>query len=254
MRNQLTYYNGTYTESITSNLNTNRGFLYGDGLFETIIYKNGIIQYLSSHIERLKKGLKTLNISFNHENLENLLNEVLTKNLVENTNVRIKIIVFRNTGGLYTPSDNSSSVIITTQDLIEPTSIIPTLGVCENIKLPKSPLGNLKTISSLPYVLASIEKDNSIFDELIILNTNNEICECTSSNIFWRKGDTYFTPSLETGCIEGIMRKQVILELNNKKKNINEGVYSLEDIYNSDEIFVTNVTGRKTVIDFKPHF
>ena len=79
--------------------------------------------------------------------------------------------------------------------------------------------------------------------DLIILNTQGIVAESISSNLFWVKEDVFYTPSLESGCLNGVMRKQIIKSLNNQNKELKEGMFSIEELKNAESIFCTNVTG-----------
>lgn len=245
--------NGEFINENSSEKHLNRGFLYGDGLFETLIYENKELKFFDDHCLRLRHGLNALsiNFSFSNHDLETFIIDLLKKKEALQESNKVKIVIWRNEGGLYTPTDNDSSFMITTQPYTKPNDTVQLLGVSKKTTLPKTDLGNLKTISALPYVLASLEKKETGFDELLILNTNNEICECTSSNIFWKKNGTYYTPSLASGCIAGVMRKQIIEKLKKEGKTIIEGDFFLDELKDANEIFISNITGIKKVVTFK---
>ena len=114
--------------------------------------------------------------------------------------------------------------------------MIKSLGLAHTVRLVNSMTSAFKTLSSLPYVLASNEKNNSHFGELVLTDTDLNVSECTSSNIFWIEDDRLFTPPLETGCVDGIMRKQI-----KESFHVIEQSVTYPELSNKKVIFSTNV-------------
>jgi branched-chain amino acid aminotransferase len=114
------------------------------------------------------------------------------------------------------------------------------IDVYDELTKPVNILSNLKTCNSLIYVLAGIFKNQNALDEVMILNQHGFLCESISSNVFVVYDRKLYTPSLNEGCIGGVMR-QVVMRL--AKEN---GIELVEaqvnpDILNeADEVFITN--------------
>lgn len=232
----------------------NRGFAYADGLFETMIAHQGKIDYWTDHLERLLAGLQFLEISPQKKLLETLpaqIKELIKENGIQSS-ARVKLTLWRNSGGLYTPTEASFSYVITATPFNEIDPTIESLSICSDLKLPKSPLGNFKTINSLYYVKAGLFKSRSKADDLILLNTHDEVCECTSSNLFWKKNEVYYTPALETGCIAGIMRKNFLKQLQSQNKKVVEGIFTSSDLVDAHCYYLTNVTGIRKCLNLIP--
>lgn len=236
-----------------SHLAENRGLAYGDGLFETMIVQNGQINYWEDHLKRLLSGLNFLEINPQKNLLDTIPSQIQT--LIKENEIgdhaRAKLMIWRNTGGLYTPTEHSFSFLITVAPFDPELRPLGSLAICEELRLPKSSIGNFKTINSMYYVKAGLLKARAQADDLILLNTNQEVCECTSSNLFWKKNNTYYTPALETGCIAGVMRKNFLKELASKGNQVIEGVFTRSDLLGADCYYLTNVTGIRTCLDLK---
>lgn len=231
---------------------SDRAFQYGDGVFESIKYENNTLYFFEEHYARLEKGLTILNIEIPKDFKNTLKKEIIELIATNNLKTsRVKIIVWRKEGGLYTPNNNQLNYIITTDKLVRSTDVIYKLGIAKSIRIPVNQLSGLKTLNCLPYILAGIEKKNSDCDELVLLNTKDKICECTSSNVFWKKGDIVYTPSLESGCIAGIERAIQIEELREQSILVKEGLFTIENLESATSVWTTNSFSRKVVKEFK---
>lgn len=231
----------------------NRSFKYGDGVFETIICDGSKIKFWSDHVERLLNGLSLLGILFEnyfHTQLYSNILSLIEKNKHKNV-TRVRLHVWRCEGGFYTPSDNNFEYIIETSDTILPNTPFITTDVCQKIQLSYSTISHLKTCNSLPYIIACIEKASRNLDDLIILDTNGNIAEATSSNIFWTKGKNWYTSSLRTGCIGGVARKNIIRELNYLNIKFSEGEFPIQSLEEADSILLSNVTNIRAAKSFR---
>lgn len=244
----ISCFNGKFLESVSIDPTLNRGFMYGDGLFESIRIESKSILNYDRHFERLEKGMFCLELEKNKEFKEKLKNEILatcdSNNLEES---RVKVIVWRNAGGFFTPSQKSFSYLITCATLIIQNDPIKEIGIADTIRIPITSLSNLKTLNNLYYILAGIEKKNRKLDEIILLNTAGYVCECSSSNLFWKKNEVVYTPSLESGCIAGTKRALEIETLRNQNIVVIEGFFTTEDLKEAEKIWATNTFGTRLV-------
>jgi 4-amino-4-deoxychorismate lyase len=226
-----------------------RAFCYGDGLFETIKIENEQILFFDYHFERLEKGLKILGFQFDSKlknSLKNHISETLKASKL--SDARAKLILWRKSGGLYAPTHLDFNFLISCDALKLSKSIIESIGIAQTIKIAPNELSNLKTLNSLPYVMAGIEKTNRNLDELILINTENILCEASNSNIFWEKDGDFFTPSLDCGCIDGIGRRVFIEKIKNEKRNLIEGKFTAEDLKLASEIYFTNAIQTRKLV------
>jgi branched-chain amino acid aminotransferase len=226
---------------------SNRGFRYGDGLFESMRYMNGQLKFLDLHIDRVLKGMEILKLenSFHLDSwfLREKVEELARRNKI-GPDARFRLTVFRDSGGLYSPESNKMAYVLECQSMDESQYTFNNKGLIIDVydELTKSVniLSNLKTCNSLIYVLAGIFKNQYKLDEVMILNQHGFLCESISSNVFVVYDKKLYTPSLNEGCIGGVMR-QVVMRL-----AIENGIELIEaqvnpDILNeADEVFITN--------------
>lgn len=210
-----------------------RGFLFGDGVFETCRIVNGKIYNFNAHYQRLNSGLNNLKIKAKISDLEQKSLKLIAKNKVKNGILRIAISRGVGSKG-YLPSDNCQALtIISTKNKSTKPKIV-NLGQSSH----KTPLLNLgKTSNSLPYILTKIEAQEQGFFDSVMLCSNNNIAETGSCNIFWVKNGQIFTPSQDCSIIMGTIRQkllQICPEITEIKANI-------DNLKEADEIFLTNV-------------
>lgn len=225
----------------------NRAFQYGDGLFETIIYKQGHIRFLEDHYTRLMNGAKAFRMqvppAFSLPYLDEHIYKLIEANGLTD-NARVRVHLWRKSGGAYTPLCNEADFCITAQALSVSThSMKDKVYFFEDIKLAASPLSRFKTCNALPYVMAGIAMTEQGVNDMILLDVHGHVAECVASNIFWIKEHTLYTPGLESGCIEGIMRKQILRKASELQISIQEGLYSKDDILSAEAVFCCNVAG-----------
>ena len=102
----------------------------------------------------------------------------------------------------------------------------------------------------MKYVVAGIEKVERGFDEIILLDHNGHVSEALSSNLFWKIDQSFFTPPLSTGCIDGIMRNWLMSELKNKGFEVREELIHARDLLTAESIFTTNAMGIRYIMEF----
>lgn len=251
-------YNGAIIPSAQQVLQlNNRAFRYGDGLFESMRMIKGTLQYANLHARRLQLGIKALNLDNQFDLDANFLREkaveLSTRNKAKNG--RIRLTVFRDSDGLYTPDDNKIGYAMEWETLEDQNYTLNTRGlimnVYEEIPKPINILSNLKTCNSLNYIMAGIYKQRNRLDDVFILNHNGFLCESISSNIFIKYKGILYTPALSEGCIRGVMRQAVIeLALKNSIP-VTEAQINPQILNEAEEVFITNATrGVQWVLGF----
>ncbi len=246
------FYNGDIINDSAINIEfDDRAFMYGDGLFETLIFEQGQIKFELYHKERLQSGMEAMNLvcptGITIDSIFKNIDQLVNKSGHQSTRVRLQ--VWRSSGGLYTPLNNECNILATCapyeigQELIK-----RKVSFSKTVRLIESKWSAYKTISAMPYVQAGIEKTQRKLDDLILLDHQDHISECTSSNIFWKKGSTYYTPSLATGCIDGVMRKHIINTLEKNQTSIEIGEYHIDVLERATEVFTSNVTGTSPLL------
>ena len=240
-------YNGEILSQSALLTTNNRAFRYGDGLFESIRSFEGNIPFLEQHLSRLTQGMKILGYNvcdcLSGNNLLAQITALLNKNDIKNS-ARIRLTVFRKDGGLYASEDNDFNYIIEVQEMEHPIYSLQTkgliVGIAKNIEKPINQLSDLKTANALLMVLAANQAKKKSWDDALILNNMGNIAEATSSNLFIIKGQTIFTPPIEDGAMNGIMRQQIAHIVKQSDYKLRVTSLQSKDIEEADEIFLTN--------------
>ena len=246
----LVYNSDLVAETDKSVSINDRAFRYGDGLFETIRYERNRVWFWPDHYARLTAGMKALHLAIlpnlSAEGLHQSVLQLLEANGLTDQPARVKIQVWRQTGGLYTPTNNHANLLITTQPG-RPFAITEraTAGIFEDVRLTHSPYSSFKTLSSLPYVMAGIAKQERGLDEVILLNADPEgyLAECQASNLFWFEEGVLYTPALETGCVNGIMRQHLLRTAAAIGQPVNVSFHARHSLSLAEAVFACNVSG-----------
>jgi branched-subunit amino acid aminotransferase/4-amino-4-deoxychorismate lyase len=250
MIKQVINHNGNYVFKDEPILTAdNRGFKYGDGLFESMRFSNGKLKFADLHSDRLQSGMKALRLEgysqIDSYFLQEKAEELCRRNKILH-NARLRLSVFRNGGGLYTPLENKYAYTLEATPLnshlyeLNPKGLI--MDVYEDVPKALNILSNFKTSNALLYVMAGIYKEQNKLDEAFILNQNGFLCESVSANVFVVYQKKIYTPALSEGCIAGVMR-QVIMDIA-KSNNIEmvEAQINSAILKEADEVFLTNAS------------
>ncbi|WP_111669973.1 aminotransferase class IV [Algoriphagus litoralis] len=216
----------------------NRAMNFGDGLFETMVFGGEKIKFFGYHIDRLKRGLEVLKLEIPHSSLERLESWILE--YFAGQNLRIRWNIFRAGTGKYTPESKVGIQTLQIQKLTLAPLVKSQSSFSEQVSLYPSPWSPFKTLSALPYVMAGQERIERGLDELILLDYTGKVAEACASNIFWRKGNKVFTPSLSCGGIDGVGRRAILSKI---PRLIMEGIFGPNDLLKADQVWVSNVTG-----------
>ncbi len=222
---------------------SDRGFQYGDGLFETIEIIDGIPVFLDQHINRLIAGCKRLLIP--SPDLSILKKEAfqLAKN---SKHAVLKLIVTRGSGGR--GYRQPSTIEATRLFSLHPYPSYPGEIADQGIKvrfcttrLGSNPvLAGIKHLNRLEQVLARAEWDSIDIYEGLMMDLNDQVIEGTMSNIFFAKDSCLYTPEITQCGVQGIIRDIIKQIAREHQIPVIETAISQDDIYNADEVFVTN--------------
>ncbi len=240
-------YNGKYYEEGTPIINADsRALRYGDGIFETIKFKNNESILLDEHLKRLWLGMDLLKFEkpklFTRQFLRDELEKLLKKN--NDSAARVRINIFKGNGGLYDAENHHPNFIIQTMPLKSETERLNTNGlqVCiyrDALKAIDN-FSNLKHNNFLPYFMGAQFAKSEKCNDAIILNHHLQICDTTIANIFIIKDGKVYTPSLEEGCVAGIMRQFIITHLHGLVTEVVECSLTEDMLLNADEVFFSN--------------
>ncbi|HEY6161293.1 MAG TPA: aminotransferase class IV [Bacteroidia bacterium] len=226
----------------------NRSFRYGDGIFETIRFANGKIQFLDKHVKRIHHSLGVIKIDvpsgYNEDYFRPEIEKLVRQNGVEK-GARIRLTLFRKEGGYYTPHNDEPNFLIECEPIDEAYYNLNPKGYSIDIypdyKKSINKLSNIKSNNALLNVLAGVYRKQNDLDDCVILNQNFGIAECISSNIFAVKNGVLYTPPIMDGCVDGIMRRHIIEVARANRISVYEVSLQMNVLLNSDEIFLTNV-------------
>lgn len=218
----------------------NRGYKWGDGVFETMKVFQGRLLLESFHFERLFASLQLIGIekgdAFTQNNLVALVLELCQLNNCSH-HARIRLAVFRT-------EDNTAGYTIEAVPLAEEVSQWQadglTLALYPFARKSMDAFANLKSANFLPYVLAQRYAEEKAADDALVINAQNRLCDSSRANLFLVKGKNIYTPALHEGCVNGVMRRVVIEEA--KKLGYRVHLHEVEEelLMAADEVFLTN--------------
>jgi branched-chain amino acid aminotransferase len=185
-------------------------------------------------------------MNFTLEFLESQIQDLIRSNDLSGITVRVKLIVFRNSNGLYLPDNNSVEFIISTKTLNEDFYQLQdksyVIDLYKDYFVSADLLSTLKTNNRIINVTGSIYAKENELDNCLLLNNQKHVVEALNANIFLVKGNTIKTPPLSDGCIKGVMRKQIVDIIKLLPDfTIEESQISPFELQQADEIFLTNV-------------
>ena len=234
----------------------NRGFKYGDGIFETIKVVHKKVIFWEDHYFRLMASMRMLRMKIPMEfTLEFLEKEILKTVAVleEGASFRVRLNVFRKDGGLYTPKTNAINYLIEASESNYKTKETYEIDVFKDFYNYSGLLSTIKTNNRMLNTLASIYANENDLDNCILVNERKGVVEVANANIFIVKNNIVKTPALTEGCIKGVVRSKVIdILTKNKDFTIEETVISPFEIQKADEVFITNaIMGIQAVTKYK---
>jgi 4-amino-4-deoxychorismate lyase len=219
------------------------GFLYGMGLFETMRTYKGHPFLLNDHLRRLQSGLDTLNIKLNLEALDipRIISSLSEKNSLPDSYLRLNISAGEGEIGLRTAPYEQPNILLFQKEL---PSIMP-LREKEAVLLqltrntPETSV-RLKSHHYFNNIAAKREVGDDPGTEGLFLTKEGYLAEGVTSNIFWVKEGRMYTPSLETGILNGITREYIIELSKRLGITCETGLYRTEELHQSSEAFFTN--------------
>jgi branched-chain amino acid aminotransferase len=253
--------NGTILEDSEAYLSVeNRGFAYGDAVFETIKVNSKPL-FWEAHYFRLMASMRILRMEipmhFTPEFLESQIMDLVDIQSEKAKSYRVKLTVFRATGGYYTPTSNAVKFTIVLapldSDIYNSYTDSCEIELFKDYFIAPNLLSTLKTNNKAINVVGSIFAKENNYDNCLLLNTNKNIIEALNGNVFLVKDNVIKTPPLADGCLKGIIREQLIDMISKSDKyDLLETSISPFELQKADEIFITNVVqGIKPVTKFR---
>ena len=254
--------NGTILEKHKAAISiSNRGLNYGDAIFETLRVSAGKIYFWEDHYFRLMASMRILRMeipmNFTQEYLETQILATIEANGAITAAYRIKILVWRQEGGLYSPTTNEIDFSVQCSDLQNSFYLVSQdhyeVELFKDHYITSGLLSTLKTNNKIINVLGSIFAKENGYENCLLLNEKKQIVEALNGNLFLVKGDVIKTPPLKDGCLKGIMRKQILDILADLfDYDVQEVSISPFELQKADEMFVTNViTGIQSITKYR---
>jgi len=243
----------------------NRGFAYGDALFETVRANGLKLLFWEDHYFRLMASMRIMRMqipmNFTLEYLEKqIIDTISSHGLPQSQSVRVKFSVYRDSEGLYTPEKNEVGFFISIKKIDSPFYLLNNfqdnsyrIELYKDHYLPNDLLATLKSNNRALNVLAGIFAKENEYNNLLLLNTEKKVVEAINGNVFLVKGNTIKTPPLKDGGINGVFRKQLI-DLIKKQGDfvLEENSISTFELQKANELFVTNViSGFTSVTNYR---
>lgn len=241
----IIYLNGQYIEEKDATLSPfDHGFLYGIGVFETFTSLAGQVFLLDWHLERLNQSLRDLCIESTIEKpfVLDIIHTLINQNLITGGHARIRFNVSAGRGNGFSADPYEEPVVFVMISPFRPESIVDEKqGIILDTRrnTPEGPR-RLKSHHYMNNLLAKREIGNDPSVEGIFLTKEDDVAEGITSNLFWRKKDVIYTPSLDTGILNGVTRRYCIETLQASGIPLIEGRYPLSHLLSADEAWMTN--------------
>lgn len=226
--------NGKFTDSRDAKISVfDRGFLYGDGLFETMRAYAGSIFLPDEHLARLFNSSKNLGIKipYSKKELREASHSSIRRNRLKDAYIRITVT-------------RGGNAIILTKEFEERPRRDYIDGASAKVSSMRSnehsPLAGMKTLNFMNYLIAKEEAKAGGYGEAILLNTKGDVAEGATSNIFLVKNGRLLTPSLDSGILPGITRRAIIGIASRLKIAVVEKHVLYKELSTANEVFVTN--------------
>ncbi|MDA9636694.1 aminotransferase class IV [SAR86 cluster bacterium] len=241
----ICYLNGDYLNIEEARISPlDRGFIFGDAIYEVIACYDKKPFKLKLHIERLLKNLESIKIDLelSNSNLSDIINQVINKNNSVNQVIYLQISRGPEAIRDHTPQDNSTPTIFVSSF---PMKVIPKIDIepvevimQDDFRWRKSSIKATSLLASVIYKMEAKEKNVSE----VILHEKGLITEGSVSNIFCVKDKIIKTPSLEANILPGVTRKTLIEIIQKSEYGITEVDISIDELFDSDEVWISNTT------------
>ena len=258
----IVFLNGQFVPELQAVVPVNdRGFMYGDGLFETMRVCNGRPFRMAQHLERMMRGADFLKIKcpFTPGELQEFAGQLIGQNQMPEAVLRVTLTRGPGERG-YTPQTDSRPTVVMTLHTAPgaPASgtarsdpslfqAVPEAGapiqwrlITSSYRIPAGdPLSSFKTANKLIHIMARMEAVEKDADEALLVNTNGEVAETASGNLFWVYQDNICTVPTGRGVLPGITREVVLEICQTLGLPVNKRIIKPEALRNSEGIFIT---------------
>ena len=221
-----------------------RGFVLGDGVFETIAIRHGQPAHLCLHLLRMRAGAMRLGIRYEWDDIQ--IGEAIASLVASSKSgllaARLTLSRGASARGVLPDRDSTSTLLITVAPVDEPPSRVEAIISRITCRNEKSPLASLKTTNYLDNILARQDAQQSGANEAVLLNTVGRVAEASAANILLWLSGRLFTPPVADGALPGIARAVLM-----QACDINERSLTEKELLTADALFLTNSLGVREV-------
>ena len=237
----------------------NRGFLVADGVFESMRFTDNCVPYLGLHVARMHAATEAHGMDVPSSLQESELKESLEtwkQTWSFEGDARIRLTVYREGQGKYTPDTDNTSWVATVERMEDRGYLLASKGldvdIYQDMHKHVSPVSRYKNIASTVYVHAARHARIQGWGDALILNADQKIIESSRSNLFVVSNGVLYTPSMDDGCVGGIMRAVLIRTALDHGVKVYECTLTPQTLLQADELFLTNaVRGIEWVASYK---
>ncbi|MDX1950771.1 MAG: aminotransferase class IV [Verrucomicrobiota bacterium] len=239
----IVFFNGQFCPAEQARVSIfDRGFLYGDGLFEAVRVYSGRLFLWEKHLDRLERGAAELNIRipFNRKDLTGIAHELLGRNKSVEAIMRLQLTRGQGKRGYSPRGAENPTFCVTVHPHVMTDQGKWKLQISRYSFCSRDKTLQVKTSSKIVQVLAKGEAEEAGYDEALFLNHENCVAEASGGNIFWLKGKIMYTPKPDVGLLPGVTR-QFVMDLGGELKlKVSEVSAQLETLLKSDGAFLTS--------------
>ncbi len=225
------------------------GFLYGDGVYETMRTYDGVVFMLDEHLARLRRSASMIGLSIpvDPERIKAATFDTIEANSLRNAYIRVTVSRGEGPLGLDPDLCREPTLVIIAEGMKDYPRAFYENGITTIISETRRNHRDaidprIKSLNFLNNILAKVEAKRAGVYEAIMMNVSGFLAEGTISNLFFYRDDVLCTPSVACGILDGITRS-IVLELAVKEGLVvREGEYTRDDIYTAHEVFMTNTT------------
>lgn len=253
-------FNGNIIDSGLNQLYNNRAFLFGDAVFETLKVVDNKILFFEDHYFRLMSSMRILRMeipmNFTMEFIEEQVLSLISKK-EKALSYRIRITVYRNSGGFYLPKSHDVGYLINAAPLKEALYLLPDqhyeVDLYKDFYVSRQLLSSVKSTNRAINITGSIFARENDLQNCLLLNDAKNVVEALNGNIFMLLNGKLITPPVSEGCIGGILRKQILaIAKKIEKIEVIEEPISPFDLQKADELFITNIiTGIQPITKYR---
>ena len=228
----------------------NRGLAFGDGFFETLIFRNNQLHLAADHTARVQQAAAALYLTLptplaTAAALATTLTQLVEANRLPAARLRLQ--VWRGGGGRYTPPTEAAEWLATAEPFAPDDSPIARADFAQETQSIYSPLSFCKGPQAWLYVRAAHERQQRGLDEVILCDTGGHVAEAGAAAIFWLQDGVLYTPALASGCVAGVRRAEVLRRARAQGKPCKEGLFLAADLLAADAVFTANVAAVRAV-------